>query len=272
MSYYLGDVVPLAVEITDSSGAPATPTTIVCTITRPDGTSVTPTPVGVGTGSYTVDYQPTQAGVHVVRWASTGPVASFADVFDVRPAGPGGVVSLADAKAYLNVRVDTYDDELRGMLFSAVERVERHLHQALGRRTVTELVTANRRGIAELSTVPILSVTSVESSDGLLVWSVPDLAMDPDTGRLWSVAGIRLAGDLLAVYQAGSTAVTATQRDAVLMVLEEYWRTQRTRLGGRGNSMGGGATQFSVETGPAGEAPLGRRLTDLLGASPPLVA
>ena len=57
--------------------------------------------------------------------------------------------------------------------------------------------------------------------------------------------------------------ITQSQALAVKMVLAEFWRTQRTRLGGR--NVGIGSTGGDSDSGPAGTAPLTVRLTDLLG-------
>ncbi|HEY9354604.1 MAG TPA: head-tail connector protein [Nocardioides sp.] len=59
--------------------------------------------------------------------------------------------------------------------------------------------------------------------------------------------------------------VTAIEVLAVKVVLAEYWRTQRANYGR--SSYGGGASGAAIEadSGPAGEAPLRVRLTELLG-------
>lgn len=61
--------------------------------------------------------------------------------------------------------------------------------------------------------------------------------------------------------------VTQSQVLAVKVVLAEFWRTQRTRLGGRATGIGGATTAATSEadSGPAGVASLTARLTDLLG-------
>lgn len=75
-----------------------------------------------------------------------------------------------------------------------------------------------------------------------------------------------LAGEA-GIGQTLTTAAAATQLQilAVKAVLADYWRTQRTRVGGR--SYGGGTTAAAVEadSGPTGAASLRSRLTDLLG-------
>lgn len=194
----LGDTVPLGVTITDGAGAPVPATSITLTITRPDGTIEPGTsPSNPSTGRYTFDYVPAIAGLHAVRWASTGPAAAYVDAIDVR-AATRNVISLTDARLYLNKlgagAVD--EDELRTMIAAAVGRVDRHLGRSL------------------------LDATSVTESEVL----------------------------------------------AVKAVLAEFWRTQRSRFGGRSNvGMPTTAAAIDLDAGPAGGASLRAKLTDLLG-------
>lgn len=127
----LGDTVPLTFTVTDGQGVLVNATTAALAITLPDATTLAPAPTvtNPSTGQYRYDYVPTVSGLHIVRWAATGPAAAFADVVDVRPVGEASVVSLADARAHLNVTIGrTVDDEeLRPVLLASVERVERHL-------------------------------------------------------------------------------------------------------------------------------------------------
>ena len=48
-TYFLGSQVPLGVTITDANGNPADATTVVLTVTNPDGTSATPSVTHSGT-------------------------------------------------------------------------------------------------------------------------------------------------------------------------------------------------------------------------------
>ena len=59
MATDLGDVVPLAVTVKDSSGTAANTTTVSCTITLPDLTTTTTSVTNATTGSYTATYTPT---------------------------------------------------------------------------------------------------------------------------------------------------------------------------------------------------------------------
>src|SRR3546814_17325246 len=85
------------------------------TITRPDNTTVSVSPVTpVSTGTYTYDYATVQPGRHVVRWVATGANAgAYTDVFDVREAAPPLLFSLADARKHVNATVTTHRSEER---------------------------------------------------------------------------------------------------------------------------------------------------------------
>lgn len=58
--------------------------------------------------------------------------------------------------------------------------------------------------------------------------------------------------------------ISASQRLACKVVLGEYWRTQRTVLGG-GRPLGAVSGGADLDSDPAGTAPLRARLTELLG-------
>lgn len=86
--YDLGDVVSLAVAITDSTGAAANAGAVTCTITLPDDTTDTGTVTNTAVGQYAVVYTPPQSGRYTVEWVATGANASaFVDTFTV--AAPG---------------------------------------------------------------------------------------------------------------------------------------------------------------------------------------
>lgn len=212
MAFDLGDLVPLSFDITDAAGVPANASLVTLTITRRGSTTAEPGTGVLGNpqaGRYTFDFVPTVAGLYDVVWRSAGPAAAFDDVIDVR-APTGGVISLGDARAYLNKLGGTAadEDELRTMLAAAVERVDRHLYSRAER----------------------------------------------DSGRTLAAEPV----------------ISESQVLAVKMVLAEFWRTQRARLGGRGAGMAAAAAAIDSDAGPAGTAPLTVRLADLLG--PPLGA
>ena len=196
----LGDTVPLTIEVTDAAGAPTNAATVTLTITLPDGSVLSPAPSNPAVGRYEYDLVPTAAGLHVVRWVTTGPAAAWADVIDVRPAAEVSLVSLADAKQHLNKSGSTSvdDEELRPVLVAATQRVARHL-------------TGDPAGLAT------------------------------------------------------RTAVSPSERLAVLEVLADFWQSQRSGYGVRQASGYGGREMEPPTSAP--RPPLEVRLTELLGAA-----
>lgn len=72
-TYDIGDEVRLSVAFTDAAGAAADPTTVTCTVRKPDGSTLTPTATSTGsTGAYRADIQPDQTGNWYYRFAGTG--------------------------------------------------------------------------------------------------------------------------------------------------------------------------------------------------------
>lgn len=61
------------------------PSTIVCSVEAPDGTTSAPTPVNVSTGVYYVVFTASQAGRYVITWTGTGSAAGVEQqIVDVR--------------------------------------------------------------------------------------------------------------------------------------------------------------------------------------------
>ena len=119
-TYEVGQTATVALKVYDSAGSLAdlgggNPT---CTVTKPDGTTTTATVTRNSTGYYQGAYTTTTAGRHRFTFTGTGTNSGglpWSDVVDVWPADPRLILSLADAKAALNVPAGTRvnDDELR---------------------------------------------------------------------------------------------------------------------------------------------------------------
>jgi hypothetical protein len=71
----VGDSVRYSVTFT-AAGTPTNPTSTTLTLTRPDGTTVTPSPTNMGPGLYQADYQLDQAGLWKWEWRGTGAVVA----------------------------------------------------------------------------------------------------------------------------------------------------------------------------------------------------
>ncbi|PAZ15680.1 hypothetical protein CLM62_12855 [Streptomyces sp. SA15] len=233
MPFDLGAVVPLGTTVKDSTGTLANAGSMAVTITLPDATTVSVSPVTpASTGTYTYDYTTVQAGRHVVRWVATGVNAgAYTDSFDVREAAPPGIISLADTKAHLNIpsSTTTHDDELRGWIESVTAGIE-HLTGACVRRTVVEvhdyLPVSGARVIA-LRKTPVISLTSMLAVlDGGTGYTVADLDVDGSTGVVRRKDGGRLYGPLRATYVPGRIVIPANLTHAGKLILQHLWRTQ----------------------------------------------
>jgi hypothetical protein len=88
MSFDIGDEVLLTWPLTDTDGTPQDATTVVLTVTAPDGTISTPTVAHPSTGTYTATVTPDSAGMWGFRWQATGSgVAAEDGAFLVRRQG-----------------------------------------------------------------------------------------------------------------------------------------------------------------------------------------
>src|SRR4051812_37451114 len=128
MPYDIADSVPIAWNVLDSAGVLTNATTAVLTVTLPDGTTATPTiPAPAIPGQYRVTHVPTVEGRYAWRAVMTGPNAAYQDTFVVRAAVSPALLSLADAKAHLNITSTSSDDELREYLEATTEIVESYV-------------------------------------------------------------------------------------------------------------------------------------------------
>lgn len=264
MAWDLADLVPLTVTIKDASGTPADAGNVILTIGLPDGTSTTPTVVHGGTGIYKVDYTPTMAGRHTVAWVATGINASGStDAFDVLPAVPGYVVSLTDIKTQLNIPAGTTtnDEELRGFLGSATSVVERVRSEAVVRQTITEQHEV-RTGRLVLNKTPVVSLTSVATTDGWISWDPAGLLISPSgVVMAKTMSGLlELAGFITVTYVAGYMVIPDEFQLAAKIIVQHLWQTQR---GDRGGPRPGAMEDVTTVPGIAFAVP--NRALELLG-------
>lgn len=232
MAIDLGDVHSLThIHVVD--GVLATAGTMRLELTQPDGTLLTITPVTpVGAGSYRYEHLTTQAGRHVARWVGTGDNPGAAvDVFDVRPADPGYVVSLADVKAAVNIDGDGHDDELRSMIEAATEVVE----NVVGPVTVRSRSEVHPGGsLLVLHHVPALALTSlIPIHPTGTVYLPGDVDLDGETGIVRRLGGGGFTGPLRVVYTAGRRVVPPNVVEATKVIVAHLWATQRGHSGAR---------------------------------------
>lgn len=230
MPFDLGDTVRLAAECTDAGGTLSNAGTATLTITLPDGTTATPAVSAPAvTGQYSLDYVTTQPGRHSVRWLFANPASAYTDVFDVREDTPPLILSLADAKAQLNIKTTRDDDELRSWT-EAVTTVVEDLAGVCVRRSFTEehpMPFAGSPTLA-LNRTPAVSLTSVTDLVYGNVYPVADLLLDTSTGIVQHSLGCRLYGTLSVTYVAGRPVVPANITAAAKIILQHLWQSVRT--------------------------------------------
>jgi hypothetical protein len=270
--YDVGDVVPLGIAVTDANGTLANGGSVVLTIGQPDGTTVTPTPANPVPGQYTVDYTVVQEGRHTVRWVVTGANATaYADAFNAREI-TDQLISLHEAKKQLRLGdVTTHDDDLRMFIASAGRAIENHTGDTVVRRTVTE---RHRRAtsVVVLRRSPVVSVTTVVSTGGSTTWQAADLDVDPDTGIVTAVTGLRLTGDLTVTYVPGMRVIPPNYLLAARIITEHLWQTMRPFAGVANLPPGALEDSLDARSGGLVGFAIPNRALELLGTPGPLVA
>ncbi|MFG3426140.1 hypothetical protein [Streptomyces californicus] len=238
MTFDLGSTVRLAADCRDPGGTLTTAATATATITRPDGTTATPTAAETppGTGRYQADYVTTLPGRHTVRWTFTGPADAYTDSFDVRDAAPPTILSLAQARSHLKLPAaqTDRDDEIRDWTESITRGIEGMCGPVIV-RTVTERHRRNRAPTLVLRHTPVIEVVSWSAAGGT-PGPVDTLDVDPGTGLVCRLDGGVFTGAMLWVYRAGRPVVPANIRAAAKLIVQHLWRTTqgpgRPQLGG----------------------------------------
>lgn len=274
----LGDLIPLGIELTDEDGLPSNASTVVLTITLPDGSVLLPSianPPAV-TGSYSADYVPAQEGRYTVRWVTTGPAAAFTDSFDVRDASKRSLISLAEAKTHLNMSLSrtNEDEELRAMIEAVTAVVERHRGEVIARRTIVETDPTGTSNRIVLSARPVISVTSIVDHSGNADL-VADWLLDGQNGTLSRLSsfhrGWRTTG-MTVTYVAGHVVVPAHYILAAKIILAHLWQTQRIQNIGQQPTLGGQSRRDEQIVTPSGMGfAIPHRAIELLGARPSFV-
>lgn len=167
MSFDIGDEVLLTWPLTDTDGAPQDATTVVLTVTAPDGTVSTPTVAHPSTGTYTATVTPTSSGMWGFRWQATGSgVAAEDGAFLVRRQG-SNVVPLQMVKDRLNKTLTNVpgDEELQDMIDAALAEYEEFIGPVSG--TVTETHDGGTDTILLRQPVNAITAASYDSGDTL---------------------------------------------------------------------------------------------------------
>lgn len=141
------------------------------------------------------------------------------------------IVTLEDAKRQLKIDLsDTGDDvEIQAYCDGITAVIEDYKREVIEQRTIREDVDRTtcfgRR--FRLWSVPVISVTSVESVTTSMTWDVANLRVNGDTGLVRVLGGPHLSGLVEVVYEAGHVAVPENYRRGALVVLQHNWETRR---------------------------------------------
>jgi len=240
MSYDLGDIVPLGITITDSTGANANASAVSCTITLPDGTTSTGSVTNPSTGLYNCDFQPSQTGRHAVKWSATGTNASaYSDDFMVRDFNELGIVGLSEAKEYLNIPASdiSQDEELRSFIDASSDLAEAYVGQVLGRRTYSNELYDGGTEFIRIRNPKAISITSV-TENGITVPS-SNYVLDYTGQRLYRIGSGTLyatnsygywtqgMNNVSITYVAGYVNPPMSAKQGVLEIIRHLWQTQR---------------------------------------------
>lgn len=154
------------------------------------------------------------------------------------------LLTLAEAKAQLNLASDTDDAELQAYIEAVTPVIEDYVGPVEPREVIERHDAGSGRRVLVLRTTPVLSLTSVEPLlDGGVSYSVGGLVFDPDTGEVRRGDGGCFRGLLLITLQAGRADISPTINLAARMLVQHLWRTQRAS---RGGALAGGGNDYSV--------------------------
>jgi hypothetical protein len=221
--------------VKDTAGALAAAGTVTVTITLPDQTTAAPTVNNTALGTYSFDYLTTAAGRNDVVVTATGGTLGtldrrWTDSFTFASSGAGFVLSMAEARAHLNLSDTNDDEELRSWL----ETVTRVVESQVGDIVPKTIGPERQRGGRSLwlRRRPVISVTSIDPWLNFgTSYPTTDVRVT-ESGRVeLKTGGYFVGGPFAVVYQVGRTTVGGNIRDAGKMILQHLWESQRGASG-----------------------------------------
>lgn len=234
-TYELGQTLQWELQVRDADGALADlggglPAALV---TLPDGTTANANIEQTATGTYVATLTSSQAGRHRVTWTGSGtnsgglPVTEVADVW---PADPRLIISLADARATLDVQsANTVpDDELRALVVAATIIVEHEVGPVLGATVVEKHSGRGRRGLnLHRDAAAVVSVTedgtALTASDYVLS-DASVLYRGSDGSGVWSASA---PANVEVTYSVGSSQVSQTVLEGAKRLVAHLYQWQQ---------------------------------------------
>lgn len=183
------------------------------------------------------------------------------------------LLTLAEAKAQLDIESGTSDDELEAYI-NALTAVIEGVVGPVETREITETVTGRGPTLC-LHQTPVVALTSLTPvlDDGI-TQDVTGLHVDPLSGVVRRKDGGQFyGGPWTAVYTAGRGAIPPTINLAARILLQHLWRTQYGASRGLG-SIGGGDDYDVTQPVPGFGYAVPNRVLELLQPykTPPAVA
>lgn len=231
LTYTVGQTIVWGLKTYDAAGALADVTTgPTATVTLPDATTSAATVVKASTGTYTATITSTLVGRHRITWAGSGTNSGglpYTDVCDVVAVDPRYIISLAEARAALNVPSTTLvnDDELLGYLSAATIVIENLIGSVLV-ATKVETFSGDGRAKLPLSQHPTAITSVVENTVTLpatgycydnagLLWR----GSQPGSG-VWSDTSPR---NVVVTYTVGAAVVQPNVIKAAANLVRHWW-------------------------------------------------
>lgn len=250
----LGGIYPAAVNIFGANSQPVNADTVTLVITQPDQTQVTcpiTNPPAVE-GQYTYPFTTVQPGRHTVAWTTVNPTTVWRDVFDVNPAVPMAIISLADAKQTLQIDPadPSNDTEILAKLLAVTTMVQNYMHTQYVPVQITEWHNRPAMMIPweqprlrlgggtlvnpppDVQLLPIMSLTSLITygPQGQVVTTyntVNNMYFDSQSGLVTVFNGPPIAGRTQAVWYCGMPIIPGNAIEAGKLLLQFMWESRR---------------------------------------------
>lgn len=140
-----GQTISVTASFVDGMGDLVDPAAVSVTITKPDGTTLTPPPniTTIGVGRRLITFTLSERGTWGVRWTSVDPTSAVDQMFVADWASTySGGQSLVTLQEYRDITRDhvTENGEVQAYLTEAVSLLEEHLQRKLTNQQVTEVL------------------------------------------------------------------------------------------------------------------------------------
>jgi hypothetical protein len=147
-----------------------------------------------------------------------------------------GIITLAEAKAQLDIESGGDDDELQAYIDGITAPIE-NLVGVVEQREITETVNGTGTTLSLLKTPAVTLVSATPQLTGGTALDVAQLHLDGTTGIVRRLSGGRFyGGPWTFTYTAGRAEEMPTIKLAARILIQHLWRTQFGSARGQGGS------------------------------------